>query len=130
MKPRCSFRVWDYGGCARPGGYNSTSAVRVRILRSRAMRHARWIVAGCFTIAAALAFGTPPAHAAERVTLDKPARLPSGVQKVDKTRLAGRVTAFDDAGFELADAKGATQTIAWDDLAPQVAFELRQTLIA
>lgn len=91
------------------------------------MRHARSLVG--FALAAALSLGATTARA-ERVTLDRPARLPSGVQKVDKTRLAGRVTAFDESGFDLMDAKGATQTVAWDDLTPQSAYDLRQTLIA
>ena len=61
--------------------------------------------------------------AADRITLDKPIRV--ALQKLDKTALAGRVTAYDEQGFTLLDAKNESHQVAWTDLDAHGVFLLR-----
>ena len=70
-----------------------------------------------------------PVMRAESVKLEKPVRLPPGVQKADKTRLAGAVVSFDDAGFDYTDTRGRAQTVRWDELDAAAAYSVRRELI-
>jgi hypothetical protein len=65
---------------------------------------------------------------AERVTLDKPITI--STVKADKKPLDGRVVAFDDEGFELAQGKGnKTVTVRWDELGAPGQFNVRSALL-
>lgn len=54
---------------------------------------------------------------AERIELDKP--LPVVMLKLDRTKVAGQCVAWSEAGFEVRDAEGQVQTIAWNELEPR-----------
>jgi hypothetical protein len=74
----------------------------------------------CLALVASLAL-------ADGVTLDKPVRL--GTTKSDKTKLAGRVSSFDEQGFELLDDKDQKKTIAWSELPARNAYDVFDRLL-
>lgn len=65
---------------------------------------------------------------AEKVTLDKPVRVET--RKADKSKVSGRVVAYDDEGFELKVKGDETETVAWSDLNAQGVYVVRKALIA
>jgi hypothetical protein len=73
---------------------------------------------------------TAPARRAlaDRVTLEKPVTI--STVKADKKPLDGRVVAYDEDGFELAQGKGnKTVTVSWDELGPPGQFNVRSALL-
>jgi hypothetical protein len=68
-----------------------------------------------------------PAAGADPVKIDKPVRVLT--TKADKSRLAGRISAYDDAGFTLLDDKDAATTIKWSELPPKSVMEVYGTLL-
>jgi len=71
---------------------------------------------------------TSPAARAERVAVDPPMKLLT--YRTDRSQVAGEVTAYDDAGFELKTAKGETQSVAWDELAAASVLQVHERLWA
>ena len=68
----------------------------------------------------------PAALAADKVTLDKP--VPVSQKKADKTKISGRIVAYDDDGFDVK-VKGETETVRWDELDAKTVFVVRKSLI-
>ncbi len=64
---------------------------------------------------------------AERVRLDKPVRAVT--TKIDGTRVAGQVVAYDGEGFDLLNADKDTIDIAWKELAAREVFRVHASLI-
>jgi hypothetical protein len=65
---------------------------------------------------------------AGRATLDKPVTI--STVKADKKPLDGRVMAYDDDGFELAQGRGnKTVTVRWDELGAPGQFNVRSALL-
>jgi cytochrome c553 len=64
----------------------------------------------------------PACLAGEPVKLDKPVRV--AVTKADKTRAVGRITAYDDDGFQITDDRSGRQSVQWADLPPKTAMEV------
>src|SRR3954447_17404381 len=48
--------------------------------------------------------------------------------KLDGAQISGRITSYDDDGFEMMDAKKNTQKITWDQLPAQKVFTLNSQL--
>src|SRR4029079_9517161 len=65
------------------------------------------------------------AHA-ERVTLNPPLKLLT--YKKDKTQISGDVIAYDDAGFDVRDAKSKTFSVAWKDLEAKNVFQIHERI--
>ena len=78
----------------------------------------RWIVAGIVLICACLTFAG---------TVDPPMRV--HVVKLDKTELNGLITAYSDADFDFMDPKKQTSKIQWNELPPDVVFNLNDRLM-
>ncbi len=68
------------------------------------------------------------AGAALAGTVDPPLHVQ--VLKLDQTKLSGLLTAYTDDSFDLMDAKKQTQTVRWDELPPDVVFNLNDRLMA
>lgn len=64
---------------------------------------------------------------AEKVTLDKP--VPVAQKKADKSKVAGRVVAYDDEGFDMKIKGGEVETVRWDELDAKAVFVVRKSLI-
>ena len=77
------------------------------------------VLVGCVALVAGQA-------AAERVELEKP--VPVNQKKADKSKISGRVVAYDDEGFDLK-VKGETQTVRWDELDARTVFVVRKSLL-
>ena len=72
----------------------------------------------------ALAAGTA---AAEKITLDKP--VPVAQKKADKSKIAGRIVAYDDDGFDVKGKGDEVETVRWDELDAKGVFVVRKSLI-
>lgn len=64
---------------------------------------------------------------AERVSLDRPMNVVVKVE--DDTRLRGRLTAWDDTGFDLTDKDGAVHDVAWASLAVGQVYQIHEGLL-
>src|SRR5688500_18923122 len=60
-------------------------------------------------------------------TVDPPQRVK--VIKLDKTEVAGLVTSYSEADFELMDAKKQTHKVAWEELPPGEIMNLHDRLV-
>lgn len=60
-------------------------------------------------------------------TVDPPQQVK--VIKLDGSAVAGRITAYDDKGFEVMDAKKQTVTVAWEELPADVIISLNERLV-
>lgn len=68
---------------------------------------------------------------ADETKLPKPLRLPAGIQKSDKTHLAGTITAYNDAGFSLMPGAGKEASqVRWADLDSRSRYAVQQSIIA
>ena len=67
------------------------------------------------------------AAAAEKVTLPKP--VPVSQKKADKTKVAGRIVAYDDEGFEVKRKGDETEIVLWEELDAKTVFVVRKSLI-
>ena len=76
--------------------------------------------AACLLIAAAC-------HADEAVVLDKPVQI--STVKADRTPLNGRVSAYDDDGFELARGREKPVKVRWSELGPPGVFNVRSAVL-
>jgi hypothetical protein len=66
---------------------------------------------------------------AEKVTLDKP--VPVTQKKADKSKIAGRIIAYDEDGFDLrvrADAE--PETVQWSELDTRTRYAIRKSLLS
>jgi hypothetical protein len=61
-------------------------------------------------------------------TVDPPARVTKLV-KLDRTELAGVITSYDEAGFELMDNRKQTQKVAWEELTPDQVMNLNDRIV-
>ena len=77
-------------------------------------------------LVACLSFLAPAARA-ERVELEKPVQV--STIKADKSRVEGRLVAYDDDGFELARGGGKTVTVKWSELGAPGVFNILSTLV-
>ena len=101
--------------------YNRSTASKNRRIRDRFMlRRGRYVLnmrvivwTQMFIIGSAI---ISPAHG-QRIELDKP--LPVVMLKLDRTKVAGKCIAWSAAGFEVRDAEGQVQSVAWDELEPR-----------
>jgi hypothetical protein len=91
------------------------------------MRRARPALLLTSLFLSALALAAGPARA-ETVTLDKPIRIDA--RKADKSKVSGRVVAYDEEGFELKVKGDETETIPWADLDAQGTYIVRKALVA
>ena len=76
---------------------------------------------------AATVLVVPRPARAERVQLDKPVQV--STVKADKTPLSGRVSAYDDEGFELARGREKPVKVRWSELGPPGVFNVRSALL-
>src|SRR5438128_1407034 len=60
-------------------------------------------------------------------TVDPPMRVHA--VKLDKTELNGWITAYADDDFDFMDAKKQTSKVQWNELSPDVAFNLNSQLM-
>lgn len=67
------------------------------------------------------------ASASFAATVDPPQRIK--LQKLDRSELAGLITAFDENGFELMDLKKQTAKVSWDELPPSEVMGLHNRLV-
>ncbi|HYO10717.1 MAG TPA: hypothetical protein VER17_17260 [Tepidisphaeraceae bacterium] len=67
------------------------------------------------------------AVSARGATVDPPQRVK--VQKLDRSELDGRITSYDEAGFELMDAQKQTAKVSWDELPPELVMNLHERLV-
>ena len=75
-----------------------------------------------------IALLTTGSSRAERVELKKPVKV--SAQKSDKTKLVGRLTAYDESGFDLIKGKDERLTVKWDELDAANLFAVRGALLA
>ena len=68
-----------------------------------------------------------PAARAERVELEKPVQV--STIKADKTRVEGKLVAYDDDGFELARGGGKTVTVKWSEMGPPGVFNILTSIV-
>ena len=61
-------------------------------------------------------------------TVDPPMRV--HVLKLDKSELTGFITSYGDDGFDFMDAKKQTSKISWDELPPDVVYNLNDRLMS
>lgn len=61
------------------------------------------------------------------MTLDKP--VPVSTRKTDKTKIIGRIVAYDGDGFDVRVKADDTQTISWNELDAKALFVVRKSLI-
>jgi hypothetical protein len=71
---------------------------------------------------------------AEKVTLEKP--VPVTQKKTDKSKIVGKIVAYDENGFDVAPLKlpkgqdvAVTENVGWDELDARTAYAVRKTLI-
>jgi hypothetical protein len=69
----------------------------------------------------------PGTAVAEKVTLDKP--VPVAQKKADKSKINGRIVAYDEDGFDVKGKGDETQTVRWDELDARGVFVVRKSLI-
>jgi hypothetical protein len=81
----------------------------------------------CTVVSLAILFALaapPPARAA---TVDPPQKIK--VQKLDQSEVDGRITSYDQDGFEVMDLKKQTSKHSWDEFPPQTGIDLYKRLI-
>src|SRR2546429_106147 len=96
--------------------------VRMSLRRGRVVRRQRGRLVSAI-VGACVALNSAPA-----APVDPPVRV--STTTADKSKVAGRVTAFDDAGFDVLDAKDAARRVAWADLPARNAIEVYGLLLA
>lgn len=74
-----------------------------------------------------LAVAVSSSLAGEKVTLPK--SVAASGKKLDKSKFAGRIISYDDAGFELRIKADDTQTVAWSDLDAKTQFVIHKSLL-
>lgn len=87
----------------------------------------RWLAGACLALVAVVGSALISTAVADETKLDKPVRVATA--KTDKSRVVGRVSAFNDTGFTLLDDKDAAQTVKWSDLPPKNVMELYGALL-
>jgi len=60
-------------------------------------------------------------------TVDPPQQVK--IQKLDQTEVIGRITSYDDKGFDVMDTKKQTSTVSWDELSPDGIMSLHERLV-
>lgn len=63
------------------------------------------------------------------VTLERPVRITTVKADRAKTRVAGHVVAYDDAGFRVLTSEGKTLDVRWDELAPPQVYAVHRKVL-
>jgi hypothetical protein len=96
-------------------------------MRMTPVRMSDRLVRPVLAVVLSLVLLAPAAARAERVNLDKPVRVTAA--KADKSKLVGRVTAWDETSFELVKGADAKVEVKWSELDAANVYLVRSALL-